>query len=361
VRRLSLLLIVSLVGASLVGLFGAPALRVAGSTVSDQELRSELAVIHATPALQCYLTALSNAGFNPAAGGSALEAQGVTAWTGQRVEGQALMAFVEKHNGAPTASALTAARQSIEDEFTQAAAAKSYQCSGTPAQALAAMTPAMLAFELRAQADAAWLETAMPSQIPLTTTGLEAYFTAHAQNYQTLCVAVAVVPPKLKDVFEADRQAGKSIAQLATAYSLDKSAANGGAYGCWKPSSQYYAIWRKLTGSLPLNSFMTTPRSIVYGTGKAFLYVAVTARTPSTFADAAPAVLADAKAYNASGAGRAKANILFKTPVSVSAAFGRWALTSQGPQVASLAAPLPADVLSPGVLTGAIRSLTSYR
>lgn len=360
-RRLSLLLIVSLIGAALVGLFGAPALRVAGNTVSDQTLRSELAVIHATPALQCYLTALSNAGFNPAAGGSALEAQGVTAWTGQRVEGQAIMDFVEKHTGAPTASDLATARTTIEDEFAQAASAKSYQCPGTPAQALDAMTPEMLNFELRAQADAAWLERAMPSQIPLTTAGLEAYFATHAQNYQTLCVSVAVVPPKLNDVFLSDRAAGKSIAQLASAYSLDKSAANGGAYGCWKPSSQYYAIWRKLTGTLPLNTFMTKPRSITYGTGQANLYVAVTARTPSTFADAASAVLADAKTYNASGAGRAKANILFKTPVAVSAAFGRWALTSQGPQVASLAAPLPADVLSPGALTGAIRSLTAYR
>ncbi len=360
-RRLSILLALSLVGAALAGFAASPVVRAPGVSVSDRAMREELSALAANPGLQCYLSAMTGQFYRSGGGHDSLSAAATANWTKLRVESAVIIDYVDRHGGTPTAADLTTARAALEQEFNAAAAARQYRCGTSPAAALDALPPAMLAFQLHAQADAMWLDKMMPSQIPLTTAGLESYFSTHSSNYDELCVAVAVVSPRTLNLFYADRAKGMSVAELAREHSLDSSSQKGGAYGCWKPSSQYYDTWRRLTAGLALNQYNAKPRKIAYGTGTANLFVAVTKRTPSTFADAEQLVLADARNYNAAGGTRVKENLLYRAAVSVSPAFGRWALTSSGPTVANLAVPAESDVTSPGVLAGLQRGPARYQ
>lgn len=354
-RRLVTFFVLALIGAGIFGLSSASSgIRVNGSTLSAATFRTELSAIGASRTLECYLTALDPVNFTPGAGGDTLAASGAAAWSNLRIEGVAIGQYVQRQfHYEPSASALRIATVSLEGEMTQAAAAHQLNCGGTAAQALAAMSGEMRHAQLSAQAASLYLVSKLNATIPLTTSSVKKYFSAHSAAYDTLCVSVAVVTPARLNAFRAAAATGASVAALAKRFSIDRSAAKGGAYGCYGPTSSSYPSVRADVATTPLNRFPSTPLSISSNGSTFALFVAPTKRTTTPFAQAASVVLADLRNLNASSANTVKQTILYHAAVVVDPAFGRWGLGPSGPTVFAPALPPAPDVHSVATLSTA--------
>ena len=343
----------ALLGAGVFGLSSASSgLSVNGTTVSARALRAELATIATTPALQCYVTALSPANFSPGAGAATMSASGAAAWTNLRVEGLAILQFVHsRFHFAARARDLGVAASSLEGEMTQAAATSRLSCPGTSAQALAAMTPEMRDAEVQAQAASLFLVSKLNSTIPLTGAALRAYYASHSANYDTLCVSVALVPPSQVRAFAREQSRGATVVQLAKKFSVDPSSKHGGSYGCFGPDSNTYASVRADVGRAPLRRFPATPQTVSLNGAPYALYVAVNERVATPFARALGAVLVDVRTINANSANTVKQNLLYRAAVAIDPAFGRWGLARTGPMVFAPATPATTDVAAPSTLS----------
>ena len=351
----------ALVGAGVFGLSSASSgLSVDGTTVSARAFRAELTAIATTPALQCYVTALSPANYAPGAGAATMSASGAAAWTNLRVEGLAILQFVHSQfHYAARSQDLAVAESSLEGEMTQAAAASRLSCPSTSAQALAAMTPEMRDAEVQAQAASLFLVSKLNSTIPLTGTSLRTYYASHSSNYDTLCVSVALVPPSQVRAFASEQTRGATVAQLAKKFSVDPSSKHGGAYGCFGPESSTYAAVRADAGRAPLGRFPAAPQTVSLNGAPYALYVAVDQRVATPFARALGAVLADVRTINANSANTVKQNLLYRAAVAVDPAFGRWGLASTGPMVFAPATPAASDVAATTTLS--TPSTTPYK
>ncbi len=353
-RRLVALFVLALVGATIYGLSGqSSGLTVNHTSLSSHDFLSELNAIEHHETLLCYVYVLDpSTGYEKGAGGDSMKATGAATWANLRVEGFAINQYVTSNlKYHPDAAQLAAAKVSLESEMTQQAASRSVTCPGTSAAALAEMPAEMRSAEIEAQATSLYLVGRIKHSIPLTTASMESYYAAHTSDYDTLCVSVAVVPLANATAFEQAQASGLSVAALAKKYSEDPSASKGGAYGCYAPSSKYYAGVRSDVASLALNTFSSTPSTINYSSSEADLFVAVTSRTTTPFAKAEPAVLADLQSLNAASASALKDNLLYRAAVHVDPAFGVWGASSAGPGVFAPATPPKSDVNSAKALT----------
>ena len=353
VRRLVAFLVVALVGATIFGLTSASSgLGVNGARVSGNTFRSELTAIAATPALQCYLTALDPVSFVSGGGATTFAASGAAAWANLRIEGIAITQYATAHlKYHPSAARLAAAKTSLESQLTQAATAKQFNCPGSAAVALAAMPSEMRNAEIASQASSTYLVSKLDTTIPLTTKSVEAYYTSHSADYDTLCVSVAVVPLTQTSAFATAQAGGESVAALATQFSIDSSKTKGGVVGCFAPTSTSYASVRSDVGSTPLNTFPTTPQDISYNGATDAFFVAPTKRTVTPYAQAASAVLADLQNQNATSARTVEEGIVYRAAVDVDPAFGQWGLSSSGASVFASGLPATADVTRAKSLT----------
>jgi hypothetical protein len=356
VRRLIALLVVALVGATVFGLSnGSSGLGVNGARVSASTFRSELAAISTTPILQCYLTALDPVDFGTGGGSQTMAAAGVAAWTRLRIEGLSITQFATSHlKFVPSAAILSEAETSLESELTQAASAaasKDGACPGTASAALAAMPTEMRNAEIEGQAASLYLVSRLDGTIPLTSTKLEAFYTSHVADYDTLCVSIAVVPLTQTTAFTTAQAGGESVADLAKQFSIDSSKTKGGAAGCFPPSNASYSSVRSDVLSTALNTFESTPQYINDNGTEEALFVAPTKRTVTPFAQAESAVLADVQSQNASTANTEEESILDRAAIDVDPAFGQWALESTGPTVIVPSLPAKVDVTGTKSLT----------
>jgi hypothetical protein len=360
VRRLVALLVVALIGATAFGLSSASSgLGVNGARVSGNTFRTELAAITATPALQCYLTALDPVSFASGGGNETMAASGAAAWANLRIQGITITQYAKSHlKYRPTAATLAAAEASLESELTQAAAAKQYSCPGTSAAALAAMPGEMRNAEIASQASSLYLVSKLDTTIPLTAKSMEAYYASHTSSYDDLCVSIAVVPLSQTSAFAAAQAGGESVAALATQFSIDPSKTTGGVAGCFAPSSTSYVSVRSDVSTTALNTFPTTPQYINDNGATDALFVAPTKRTPTPYAQAQSAVLADLQNQNASSANTVEETILYRAAIEVDPAFGRWGLNTTGPSVFAPNLPAKVDVNRVKSLT---TSATSYQ
>ncbi len=351
-RRIAAFFVIALVVAVLVGRSSVSSgVSVNGVTVSSQELRAELSAITASPTLQCYLTAIAPASYGSGGGTSTMAESGAAAWSNLRIQGLAIDQYVRGQLHYHPGADLAKAQSSLELEMTQAAAANSLNCPGTAAQALAAMPAAMRSAQVVAQAESLYLVSRLNSTIPLTTASLRAYYDSHRSDFDTICVSIALVPTSSISAFAAAQTSGMTVAELAKKFSVDASAARGGAYGCYSPTSPYYAGVRADVGTSSLDTFPKTPLSsnqngTVYG-----LYVAATKRTTTPFSTAETMVLNDVRALNASSANTFKNTILDHAAVAVDPAFGRWGLGASGLSVFAPALPSTSDVSGSSTLT----------
>lgn len=355
-RRLTVLFIVALLGA---GFFGysnfSSGISANGTKLSSKAFRSEITAITTNPNLQCYVSALTTRNFSAGAGKETVSSAATSAWANILIEGTTIDQYVTSHFhvnfSAPQQKAQ--AKASLEAEMTQAATSNSLSCPGTSADAVNAMPSEMRASLIEAQAASLFLLNKLDTTIPMTVANIKAYYAQHISDYDTICVSVAVVAPSQVSAFTAAQSSGASVGELAKKFSVDKSAANGGSYGCYSPTSSNYASVRSDTVKLPLNTY-AAPQGINYGGQTYALYVAATKRTSTPFAQAANAVVSDVQNVNASSASTVKQNILYAAAVSVDPAFGRWGLNqTTGPGVFAPALPATTSVVSPGTLSTA--------
>jgi hypothetical protein len=251
----------------------------------------------------------------------------------------------------PTTTVLAQAKASLLSELTQVVAGAATPCTGSSAQAFAAMPPEMQIFEVASQAASLDLVNKLKGTTKLTAANIKTYYDAHSANYDTLCVSVAVVSPTQVAAFTQAQGAGGTVAQLAKQFSQDQSGQKGGAFGCFPPSSTSYSSVRADTVNTPLNTFPTTPQYINYNGATAALFVAPTKRTVTPLAQAQNAVLSDLETANATVANNAKETILLHSAIAVDPAYGRWGLTSTGPTLFAPAEPAKADVGTAGAAT----------
>jgi hypothetical protein len=353
VRRLIALLVLALVGATLFGLSNTSSgLSVNGSTVSNTTFRGELAAISSNATLECYIVALAPAAYGAGAGTS-VAISGATAWANLRVEGLAIERFARVNlKFHPTTAALAKAKTSLLSELTQVVAGNTTPCTGSSAQAFAAMPPEMQTFEVASQAASLDLVNKLKGTTALTPANVKKYYDAHVANYDTLCVSIALVTPAQVAAFTQAQGAGGTVAELAKQFSEDPSGQKGGAYGCYAPTSTSYSGVRADTVSSPLNTFPTTPQYVTLSDGStAALFVAPTKRTVTPLAQAQNVVLSDLETANATIANNAKETILLHAAIAVDPAYGRWGLASTGPTLFAPAEPAKADVGTAGAAT----------
>ncbi|MGC8498206.1 MAG: hypothetical protein ACP5OV_01740 [Acidimicrobiales bacterium] len=359
-RRVITALIAALVLAVLVGRFSASSgLRVNGQVASAAQVRGELTAIANSTALQCYLTAIDPASYGAGAGTSTMAASGAAAWSDLRIQAMAINQYVSSSLHYQPGVNLAKATGSLESEMTQAAAADSFTCPGSASAALAAMTPAMRSLEVTAQADSLYLVSRLNSTIPLTTASLHAYYAHHRSQYVKICVSVALVPVAKVSAFARAQAAGASVATLAQRFSLDPSGARGGSYGCYGPSSPYYASVRADVAGHAVGHFPTTPSSTTQNGTTYALYVAATSERPATFAASAARVLSDVRSLNAVGADQVRSRVVDQATVAVDPALGQWVLGSNGLTVSAPSVPAASAVTGASVL-GSPSALT-YR
>ncbi|MFY9783412.1 MAG: hypothetical protein WAK12_07755 [Acidimicrobiales bacterium] len=354
-RRLVALFVLALVGAVLYGLSGSSSgIMVNHESVKSSDFLAELSAISHHDTLQCYIDVLDPTSYANGAGGASIEAKGAATWANLRVEGLAIDQYVtEQLKYHPDAAQLAAAKTSLESEMTEEATEHSATCPGTSAEALAQMPAEMRTAEIQAQATSLYLVSRVKSAIPLTASSMKSYYEAHVASYDTLCVSVAVVPLANVSAFEESASSGLSVAALAKKYSEDPSAAKGGAYGCFAPSSEYYDDVRSDVVSLALDTFSTSPSEINFDGSEAALFVAVTKRTVTPFAKAESAVLNDLRSLNASSVSAVKNDLLYRAAVHVDPAFGQWGVSSSGPSVLVPLKPAKSDVNETKPLTAA--------
>jgi hypothetical protein len=239
----------------------------------------------------------------------------------------------------------------MQEQMSQAAESNSFTCAGTPVEAFAAMTPTMRSFEALSEADSLELVSKLNSTIPLTTASLAAYYNSHVSDYDTLCVSVALVAPSRVTAFEAAAKSGESVTALAKEFSVDPSASKGGAYGCFSPSNSSFSAVRSDVHGLALNTFASSPAYVTVSGSEYGLFVAVTKRSTTPYAEAESAVLSDLQSANATSANTIKENLLYAASVMVNPALGRWGLDSSGPAVFTKAVPATTNVTNASVFT----------
>lgn len=340
-RRLVVLFVVAVIGAVLYGVSGlSSGITVNNTRVSAATLDTELQAISSNANLRCYVNALDPTSYESGAGGETIKAEGAATWSELRLEGIAINEYVEHYlKYHPDAAELATAKNSLEGEMTEQAASTSVKCPGSSAEALAAMPAEMRQSEIESQATSLYLVSRLNKAIPLTTSAMHAYYDAHTQDYDTLCVSIALVVPSKLSAFAAAQSAGDSVATLAKKFSEDSSAGTGGAYGCYAPSNESYVDVRADVAGQALNTFPTSPHLISYEGEEFGLFVAVTKRTVTPFAQAESAVLSDLKSLNAESAESVKDTLLEDAAVHVDPAFGRWGVGTAGPEVFAPATP----------------------
>jgi hypothetical protein len=328
--------------------------------VSGSTLRTELAAISHNDSLDCFVTALSPTNYGPGAGGYSIKAAGAAAWANLRVEGLAINQYVTStYHYVPNAAALASAKVLLENEMTDQAKSDSLSCPGTAADALAEMPGEMRAAEIQSEATSQYLVSKIKAAIPLTASAMKTFYDEHTADYDNLCVSIALVEPAEVTAFAQSQAAGLSVAQLAKKYSQDPSAAKGGDYGCFAPTSTSYSGVRAAVGTEGLNVFPTTPEYTDYNGTEYALYVAVTKRTVTPYAQAAQAVLSDLQTLNAATASSEKNQLLDEAAVYVDPAFGLWGTSKTGLGVLATKAPKKNSVSGASQLAGA--ATTSYK
>ncbi len=325
----------ALVGAGWYGWAGSStALAVNGTSVSDNAFRAELHAFATNKGLYCYISSLANVAIGKSgAGRDSVAVAGEAAWANLRVEGIAIEEYVTQYlHYHASAADLTQATTSLEDELSQAATQTSNACPGTPAEALAAMPAEMRNAQILDQADSVYLVSKLNKTIPLTTANIKKYYEAHLASFETVCVSVAVVLPANVTAFAAGEAQGLSVSALAKKYSVDASAAKGGAVGCYGPTSTYYASVVADIGTTKIGHY-SAPRAITSNGSQYALYFAPTSKSVTPLAQAQGVVISDIQSNNSANANTVKANILYASAVVVDPSLGRWGLATSGPSI----------------------------
>jgi hypothetical protein len=328
-RRVVVVLVLALVGAGFAGrLVGSNAVRAGATSISATAFRAELSVIGSSTAYACYLGDELQTSFT--AKSNTISASGSAEWAKLQVEALAFEELLKtKYHWSPSKADLARARSGLLNDYTTsestAVSSGSAPCTPSAAQAFAQLPKWFQDREVLRNAASLALLKKIGTVTPLTLAGLESFFSAHQNFYDTTCISIAYVPSSEYSAFEQARTSGASVATLARTFSADAtSAKKGGAFGCFTPSSQAYASVRRFVLGVPLNEFSPRYQPQQGASGVYLLYVAATKRTASTFAQSESQVVSDVQSENSTSAADAERNFLKKSDIALDPAFGRW-------------------------------------
>jgi len=290
VRRLVVLIVLALLGAGLYGWTSSTsAVSVAGSQVSDSTFLAELSAISSTPALQCYLDALSHTVVGPGAGAATASASSAATWANLRIEGISVANYVSTTFHYIPTRRRSPSQDSLEAELTEAASSAQYSCPGTSAR------PSRRCPRDAQRADP-WT-----SDVDVLGEQAEHHDSAHARVAQDVlqgsrlsvrhdCISIALVAPAQVSAFSAAEAKGESVAALAKQFSSDASAKKAVPTGASRPRARPLTAcaptWDRETRHFRLHA------QYVSQSGSEFaLFVAPTRRPRQPFDNAASAVL----------------------------------------------------------------------
>ncbi len=232
-KRLLLLLVV-LAGAVAAAAFTVPsnAANVNGQTISQSALNSDLAAIAASPEYQCALNAeivvqsRGQAGLPPVngVGAGTYDSSFVTYWLSRMIDDTLLQQLAARRGVVLTQSQLSSARtealQSLQTTLNEVSGTQ-YQCQVTPSAVLASV-PSSFSSELITSQAYNDLLVARSAAGDTTDASLRRYFSAHASDFDTLCVSGILVQSQSQaSQLRSQIEAGASFSQIASADSQD--------------------------------------------------------------------------------------------------------------------------------------------
>ncbi len=310
------------------------AVSINSNRMSDSTFRESLQVLANNKNARCYFSTIYSIAPHNAAGRDSVTSTTASQWANTVIDGFAISAYADKHHLAQSAGVLAKTKRTLIAQLSTQAQALKLHCPGTARAAFAALPTSVQTLLLRSTAASEELVRRLGTAIAITVPNLTTYYQAHQSSYDTLCIAVAVVPQAQLSNFHADQRAGMSVKGLVAKYSVDtQSKAKGGSLGCFAPSSTSYSTVRTDVAGQAPNTFGATPRAISYSGVTVGLYVAVTSRTTNSFSNVEQLVASDVQSQNSTTASALQNSLLYKAAVAIDPALGRWGLASSGPPV----------------------------
>jgi hypothetical protein len=327
-----------------------------GSSISQQQLNSDVTAIAGSADYQCYLntqTAIATSGQQqepPVAGAGKGQggqtATATTAFTASYLDtevGHELVTQLADQRGITVSDAqLTDARTSYEQEITQvmqqAASSQNprYTCGAlqplTGQQVLATVPGSFVDEQVQFFATIAALKEDLAGVRP-TNPDLQSYFFEHRADFDTVCTTAALYSS------ESDATAALQKAQTTPFSEVAKQAVQGGQ----QPCAMLPVLANALPSSFKLGDLAvgTVSFPIDLGNGS-FLLIQVNSRSPTTYEQAKSAVPVVVQNRGAAKAQRVVTAAERHATVSVDPRYGVWVPVSA--QVLVPFTPEPADV-----------------
>jgi hypothetical protein len=366
VKRLIALLVV-LAGGLAWAAFAVPsnAASVNGSSISQQDLNSDVNAIAGSAYYQCYLnseTYLSSngseqlpsvvgAGTGQYAGDHPTATTGFTAnYLETEIGHQLLLQVASQHHVTVTQAELVTARAGLTQQITsvmseilqtQQGQDVRYGCSLTGQaltgkQVLDTMPASFVDQQVQFGATAAALEEDLAG-VGSTQNDLETYYNAHRAAFDAACLTAAV--------FTSESAAQTAAAQVASGTPFATVASNtassgGGAQGC----DVLADLVAKLPSTADLNSLATGAVSAPINDNGTYLLLQITSRSPTPFSKAEAAVANAVQAKGSAPTQKVLAAVERRSDVSVNPQYGEWVPVSAS--VLTPFAPEPSDVLN---------------
>jgi PPIC-type PPIASE domain len=367
VRRVLALVLVAAatcVGAGL----GIPssAVTVNDESVSQSQFNDELAAIHASASWQCYLQAQaylnSLASPSPVEGVSTPTWNAATAaeWANSRATDLAVIGYV--HDVAPqalstasVAAAGPALAQSITTTLDTAyrqtgSGGQGFTCTGAAVgkTTLDSMPAWFQTEQQTAEAAKLALQQLIPSPLPTQGPELEAWFNAHAGEFETTCLSIIVTTdPQSAAIAASSISAGQTFAEVAKKYSKDTtSAPHGGAIGCIPPTSSSFPTVQHYVGNVATGHVSQIVAIPTGPSTEAYYLFSVTKRTPNSFHEIHAAVATLNATSNARAAAELGQLVQQQAGITVSPALGTWQLTTTGGTIVPPPSPPPTSILN---------------
>lgn len=324
-----------------------------GATLSTSVVQTDLDAVAGNSAYLCYLNASALVRSNGSSGLSAVRgatsdsysSSFVTLWMNQEItrtllEQKAAAAGIPAPSAADLAQARTDLASSIDSTLAQVAGSQ-YQCPVTAAALLGGMPKDFVDRQVTAQAlSEAFL--ARSAGISITPAAVKAYYEANTAKFDKICLSGILVSSKATaDSLKSQLAAGADFATLASQNSIDaQSKAQGGALGCFDPTSGQYQAVLSDVGSLKVGE-VTDPLPSQSGS---YVLLTVTKRTTTPFDGLATIIRRTMVASAATKASAAISGLLHSAQVSVNPRFGAWKATDASAGLVPPPAPATASI-----------------
>jgi hypothetical protein len=362
-----LLLLFVLAGGVAWAAFSVPtnAATVNGSTISQQDLNSDVSAIANSAYYQCYLNseeylssegseqapAVVGAGTGQDAGDHPTATSAfVASYLETDIGHELLLQLAAERHVTVTQDDLVTAKSNLTGQITEVMSEilqtqegqnVQYGCSLTGQaltgqQVLDSMPASFVDEQVRFVAQASALEEDLAG-VGSSESDLQNYFSAHSAQFDTACLTAAV--------FSSESAAQAGAAQVASGtpfatVAAGTSASGGGALGCDVLSD----LITKLPSTADLKSLATGVVSAPIDDNGTYVLLEITSRTPTAYSKAKTAVENAVQQAGATVTQKALAAVERRSAVSVNPQYGEWVPVSAS--VLTPFAPDPSDVLN---------------